>query len=720
MSKKKKQGKRIEAKLISIFTQNPKKKFNYKQLASLLNVNDTQGRNTIIRALNKLKASSYLHQTNAHQFYLNQVNSQPIHGTFQYLPSGKGLVLIDDSEKELLISKSKFGRALHGDRVVVHSLPRKKGVDEQYGEIVSILKRAKHQYVGVLDTQGDFGFVTFQHNRVYTDFFIEKEDLKGYNNGDKVVATLKEWSVGSASPVGTIIKSLGKPGEPETEIHAILHDYNLPYEFTPEVETAANKINRSIEKKEIKKRRDFRDTLTFTIDPITAKDFDDALSFKVLDNDLYEIGIHIADVSHYVTKDTLLDEEAYNRATSVYLVDRVVPMLPEVLSNGVCSLRPREEKYTFSAVFTIDKQAHVKDQWFGKTVINSNHRFSYEEVQDIFTSETQEVSETVSLTGQSYTVDQPTFTALNTLNELAKTIRGYRMKNGAISFDRVEVNFHLDEENKPESVYFKTSKDAHKLVEEFMLLANRKVAEYIAKIKPEVPFVYRIHDVPDTEKLYRLQSTIDAFGYQLNLQSKNINHSLNKLLKDCSGSKEQNLIDTLTLRCMSKAAYSTNNIGHYGLAFEFYTHFTSPIRRYPDVLVHRLLHNQLEGISSSAKLPLEEACRHSSDRELLATKAERDSTKYMQIVFMQDKVGKTFKGVISGVTERSIYVELIENKCEGMIRLSDITTDYFVFNERNYTIVGKRTKTIYQLGDTVDVIVKKANIIKRHLDFSLV
>ena len=719
MSKKKKETKRIENKLISIFNQNPKKKFNYKQLASLLKITNTEGRNTIIRVLNKLKAKSFLSQNKAHQYTLNKSLSITNEGIFQLIPSGKGIVKIENSDMELVIPKSKFAKALHGDRVLVRPTRAKKDVDAT-GEVVAVLERGIHEYVGVFERNKDYGFVSSRNRRIYTDFFIEKNELKDYTDGDKVVVRFKEWSEGNNSPFGTIIKSLGTPGDAETEIHAILHDYDLPYEFTETVEADAKKINASIEKKEIAKRRDFRDTLTFTIDPITAKDYDDAISFKNLGNDLYEIGIHIADVSHYVQPNTLLDEEAYNRATSVYLVDRVVPMLPEVLSNGVCSLRPKEEKYTFSAVFIINKEAQVKEQWFGKTVINSNHRFSYEEVQEILDTNSDSVSDSVSLSGKAYQIDAPTFEAINVLNHHAKIIRNLRMKSGAISFDRVEVNFLLNAQNQPESVFFKTSRDAHKLIEEFMLLANRKVAEFIGKQKPVVPFVYRIHDVPDADKLFSLKSTIDSFGYQLNLNAKNINQSLNKLLHDCSGSKEQNLIDTLTLRCMSKAVYTTKNIGHYGLAFEYYTHFTSPIRRYPDVLVHRLLESHLNGHKNASVATIEEACQHSSEREILATRAERDSIKYMQIIFMQDKIGKQFSGVISGVTDRSLFVELIDNKCEGMIRLSDITTDYFIYDERNYAIWGKRTNQVYQLGDTVQVIVKNANIIKRHLDFMLV
>jgi ribonuclease R len=438
-----------------------------------------------------------------------------------------------------------------------------------------------------------------------------------------------------------------------------------------------------------------------------------------LGNGKYEIGVHIADVSHYVPINSILDQEAYERATSVYLVDRVVPMLPEVLSNGVCSLRPNEEKYTFSAVFTVDENMVIEKEWFGKTVILSDQRFSYEEVQFMLENQTQNISKDVSLTKQEYKVSEEIYEAISKLNLFAKKLRVKRMKSGALTFDRVEIKFNLDTENNPESVFFKTSKDAHKLVEELMLLANKRVAEFIGKQKPKKEFVYRVHDVPDDEKLSNLKTIANKLGYELNLDHKHVNESLNKLLKDSHGKNEQELIDTLTIRCMSKAVYTTDNIGHYGLAFDYYTHFTSPIRRYPDVLVHRLLQYYLTGKEKINIGLLEEACAHSSGREQLATKAERDSIKYMQVKFMEDKIDKGFEGVISGVTDRGMYVEIIENKCEGMVKLSEIKGDYFKYDDQNHRLVGERSKTIYQLGDTVNIRVKKADLIKRQLDFVL-
>ncbi len=718
MSKKKKTDRNIRGRVLTVFKEHPGKSFNYKQIAAKLNISDTQKRNAIIKALGQLNAQKIIKQTDPGKYVLLVNKKDYIEGTIEMTSSGNAYLLMPEDEEDIFIARRNTNRALDGDRVLVYQI-RKRNNGKREGEVVEILERASQDYVGILDRKKDFGFVNTRASRIFTDFFIEKEELKNYEHGDKVIVHFKDWPKRASSPFGMIIKSFGKPGELDTEMHAIMFEYGFADAFPPEVESFAQQLDLGIDPKEISKRKDFRNKTTFTIDPITAKDFDDALSFTPLSNGKTEIGIHIADVSHYVQPNSILDEEAYERGTSVYLVDRVVPMLPEILSNGACSLRPQEEKYTFSAVFTVNDKMQIEKEWFGKTVILSDHRFSYEEVQYILDSGGPTVSQEVSLNKKEYKVTKEIFTALNKLDTFAKILRKKRMLNGALSFDRVEVKFNLDQENNPESIFFKSSRDAHKLVEEFMLLANRRVAEFIGKQKPKKPFVYRVHDLPDEDKLANLKTIANNLGYQLNLETKKVNNSLNNLLKETHGQKEQELIDTLTIRCMSKAVYTIDNIGHYGLAFDYYTHFTSPIRRYPDVLVHRLLEFYMQGHEKTNPVALEEACTHSSNREQLATKAERDSIKYMQVKFMQDKIDQGFDGLISGVTDRGMYVEIIENKCEGMVKVSEIKGDYFTYDEKSHSLVGDRTNKIYQLGDPVRVIVKKAELIKRQLDFIL-
>ncbi len=718
MSKKKKTDRNIRVRVLSVFKEHPSKSFNYKQIAAKLNISDSQKRNAIIKVLGQLNAQKIIKQTDPGKYVLLVNKKDYIEGTLEMTTTGNAYLLMPEDEEDIFIARKNTNRALDGDRVLVYQI-RKRNNGKREGEVVEILERASQDYIGILDKKKDFGFVNTRASRIFIGFFIEKEELINYEHGDKVIVNFKDWPRGASSPFGTIIKSFGKQGELNTEMHTIMFEYGFADVFPPEVESFAQQLDLGIDPKEISKRKDFRNKTTFTIDPITAKDFDDALSFTPLSNGKTEIGIHIADVSHYVQPNSILDEEAYERATSVYLVDRVVPMLPEILSNGACSLRPQEQKYTFSAVFTVNDKMQIEKEWFGKTVILSDHRFSYEEVQYILDSGEPTVSQEVSLNKKEYKVSKKIFTALNKLDTFAKILRKKRMSNGALSFDRVEVKFNLDQEKNPESIFFKSSRDAHKLVEEFMLLANRRVAEFIGKQKPKKPFVYRVHDLPDEDKLANLKTIANNLGYQFNLETKKVNNSLNNLLKETHGQKEQELIDTLTIRCMSKAVYTIDNIGHYGLAFDYYTHFTSPIRRYPDVLVHRLLEFYMQGHKKTNPVELEEACTHSSNREQLATKAERDSIKYMQVKFMQDKIDQGFDGLISGVTDRGMYVEIIENKCEGLVKVSEIKGDYFTYHEKSHSLVGDRTKKIYQLGDPVRVIVKKANLIKRQLDFIL-
>ena len=707
--------------ILSILKKDRNQTFNYKQIAAKLEVDDASSRNQIIKKLAELKAKQEIEEVERGKFKAI-VNTEYHTGIFDATAKGSGYVICDEFEDDIYIASNNVNKALNGDEVELYVYKRrKKGKLE--GEITNIIKRAKTEYVGVIQIHDkkNFAFVVPDSNKMYKDIFVPINKINKAEDGDKVLVLLEDWPEKSDSPNGKVLKVLGKPGEHNTEIHSILAEYGLPYEFPHEVEEFANNIDTSINAEEIAKRRDMRKDLTFTIDPKDAKDFDDALSFKVLENGLYEIGIHIADVSHYLKEGTILDDEAYERATSVYLVDRVVPMLPEILSNNACSLRPHEEKFTFSAVFQLNDKAEIKKEWFGRTVTYSDARFAYEEAQAIIESKTNDIPAEVALTGEAYKADQAIADAVLKLDELAKIMRNKRMSSGAISFDKVEVKFDLDEDKNPVGVFFKTTKDANKLIEEFMLLANKKVSEFVGKQKPEKTFVYRVHDEPDESKLMALQGVVSKFGHKLNFKDKkSISSSLNKLLSDVSGKKEQNLVDTLAIRTMSKAEYTTHNIGHYGLAFEYYSHFTSPIRRYPDVMAHRLLQRYLDGEKSANAEVYEEKCKHSSNMEYLATKAERDSIKYMQIRFMQDHQNEEFVGVISGVTDWGIYVEIISNKCEGMVRTRDIKGDYYEFDQEQFALVGRETKTMYQLGDEVIVKVKQADLVKRHLDFDLI
>jgi ribonuclease R len=702
--------------------------YNYKQIASKMNISDTDGKTQILKKLAELKENKKIKETDRGKFQINIERKYSI-GTLDVTSNGNAYFISDEFNDDIFIPSINLNKGLHQDTVKVYTY-NKRGSKKLEADVVEVLERAKTEFVGVLQLNKNFGFVISNNSKMYVDIFISQNKINGAEDGDKVVATLTDWPSNSKNPFGKITTVLGKPGDHNTEMHSILLEYGLPYEFPKEVEEEAENLSIEITKEEIAKRRDMRGDLTFTIDPKDAKDFDDALSFTKLENGNYEIGIHIADVSHYLQEKTILDDEAYDRATSVYLVDRVVPMLPEKLSNGVCSLRPNEEKLTFSAVFEINEKAQVVNKWFGRTVTYSDQRFAYEEAQSIIENcnlsalKEYPMPLDISIIDAEYTVSKEIVEATLKLDELAKKMRKKRMNAGAISFDRVEVKFDLDEDANPLGVFFKESKDANKLIEEFMLLANRKVAEFIGteKGKPSKnTFIYRTHDEPNIDKLNALQGIISKFGYSIDTETKaSTSQSLNKLLADVHGKAESNMVETLAIRTMSKAAYTTQNIGHYGLAFDYYSHFTSPIRRYPDVMTHRLLQHYLDGGKSPKSDGYEEKCKHSSQMEELAAKAERSSIKYMQIKYMQDHKENEFEGVISGVTEWGIYVEISENKCEGMVRIRDIKSDYFIFDEKQYAIVGQSTKKIYQLGAVVTVKVKNTDLERKHLDFTLI
>ena len=709
----------IEKKIISYLRTHRTKKFNHKQLAAVVGVDHKDLKKKIVYILDRLERKKMVDKVSRGQYQIAFSERISHEGILTILPSGKGVVRSDSLKEDVFIPFRYLNKAFHGDSVLIGDVNHKEGRTE--GRVLAVVERQNKIFTGILQKSKNFSFVQCRNAVMYTDFFIVKEDMKGCSDGDKVAVRFKSWPEKAKAPYGRIEKNLGKPGMTDTEVQSILHDHGIATEFPKLVLKEVKEIPSLFDKEEITQRRDFRETLTFTIDPIKAKDFDDALSFKEVSHDLFEIGIHIADVSHYVPPDSALDQDAFERGTSVYLVDRVVPMLPEKLSNGLCSLRPGEEKLTFSAVFHLDKNAQVKKSWFGKTVIHSDHRFSYEEVECLLDSKEAVVSKEVSLTGKEYRVLNETLKALQISNQLAKKLRSQRMKEGAISFNKTEVGFELDDKGNPIEVVFKKTLQAHNLIEEMMLLANRSVATFMAQHTGKKMFPYRIHDLPDAEKIENLKRTVKNLGYSFSSKKNNINQSINQLLKDCNGSKEQNLIETLVLRCMSKAKYTSKNIGHYGLSFDYYCHFSSPIRRYPDLMVHRILEAHLKE-RKEKKITFstfEDACTHLSQREQRAVKAERDSIKFMQTLFMKDKVGQEFEGVISGVTERGIYVELEENKCEGFIFVNTIQGDYFSFDIEKHMLIGRQTDRQFVLGDKVRIVVDKVNVLKRYLDFRL-
>ncbi len=727
--KKGKVVKDLTRKVFKVLNENSGKPLNYKQIAALLKLDDHGSKQQLLLKLEELKAQKKIKEEDRGKFVLDTAKNYHI-GTLDVTSTGNAYFICDDFESDPFINKNSVNGGLNGDTVKVYVYQRKQR-NKLEGEVVEVIERKRTSFVGTLQLSDRFGFVVADDRSMSNDIFIPKDKIGEAQNGDKVVATITDWPSDSKNPYGTITRILGRAGEHNTEIHSILAEYDLPYEFPPEVEAAAEQLDTTITEDEIAKRRDMRDVLTFTIDPKDAKDFDDALSFQKLENGNYEIGVHIADVSHYVQENSILDQEAYTRATSVYLVDRVVPMLPEMLSNGVCSLRPEEEKLTFSAVFELNEKAEIKKEWYGRTVTYSDKRFAYEEAQVVIENGLLAtpvlehiIPKEIALTNEAYKVDDAIANAILKMDELAKIMRGKRMKSGALAFDKIETKFNLDGDANPVGVFFKQSKDANKLIEEFMLLANRKVAEFVGKTKSgeaKKTFIYRVHDEPNTDKLEALGNLVSKFGYGIDTRSRiSTSKSLNKLLKDVHGKAESNMVETLTIRSMSKAEYTTENIGHYGLAFEYYGHFTSPIRRYPDVMAHRLLQHYLNKGKSVSAEEFEEKCGHSSEMEILASKAERDSIKYMQIKYMQNFTGKAFKGVISGVTEWGIYVEVLENKCEGMVRTRDITSDHFIFDQDEYALVGRKHGEMYRLGDEVWIKVKQADLERKHLDFYLI
>lgn len=704
------QGNSIKQVLIQliadIFEKTGNSPLNYRQVANKLNIIDPASKATILEILEEQTVSGIFIESSKGKYKLHEVKAF-MTGKIAMTSDGSAFLIPDDEfEKDIYIGPRKLRTALHGDKVKLHVYANSKGKRKE-GEVVEILERVKMEFTGIVKLSQHYAFFIPDDRKMLHDIFIPLADLNGAKNGVKALAKIVDWPAGAKNPVGVIKSVLGRQGENNTEMNAILAEYGFPLSFPEEVEREAEAISTEITTQEIAKRKDFRDILTFTIDPFDAKDFDDAISFKKLTNGNYEVGVHIADVSHYLIPDTELDKEAFDRATSVYLVDRVIPMLPENLSNGLCSLRPKEEKLCFSAVFELDEEANIITEWFGKTVIFSDRRFAYEEVQEILDNKAGDY------------VDE-----LLKLNALAYQLRDRKFKHGAISFESTEVKFKLDEYGKPIGVYVKERKDAHKLIEDFMLLANRRVAEFIAKKgkgKNKYTFVYRAHDTPKPESLANFAQFALKFGHVISTKSdRDTAKSLNKLMADVEGTKEQNVLTQLAIRSMAKAIYTTKSSSHYGLAFDFYTHFTSPIRRYPDVMVHRLLQHYLDGGNSANADHYEKLCAHSSQMEKKAADAERASIKYKQAEYLQDNIGQTYMGIISGVTEWGMYVEIEENKCEGMIRLRDISDDFYTLDEKNYCIIGQKKKRTYQLGDEVNIKVKRVDLTKRQIDFTLI